>query len=258
MSRPVTTVTFDLWDTLILDDSDEPRRAAAGLLPKAAARVELIEQALATAGQEREPAVVLAASRGVEAAGRWAWHELHVNWTMQQRLGAVLSALEADLPEPAMAELVRAWEEMELNPMPDLVPGAAEMLQALADQYQLAVVSDAIVSPGRVLRTILERHDVLRYFCSFAFSDEVGASKPNRAMFEHVARETDGDLTAMVHIGDRQHNDIAGAQRAGMRAVLFVGASERSLAAHSADAVCGSLAKLPGIIAALARADGSA
>ena len=252
MSRPVKVVTFDLWDTLILDDSDELERAAAGLRPKTEARLDLIATALDESGQQVAKDKLYTAARAVEVVGHWVWHQLHVNWSVRQRLEAVLTTLELSLSAESLEKLVRAWEEMELEPMPALVPGAKEVLGELARSYSLAVVSDAIVSPGRVLRLMLDRYGLLDYFAAFSFSDEVGRSKPDRAMFAHIGEVLHEDLTTMVHVGDRQHNDILGAQRAGMRAVLFVGANERSLCDNSADAVCRSLSELPAVLASLA------
>ena len=39
-------ITFDLWDTMVRDDSDEPKRAAQGLRSKKAERRHLVWQAL--------------------------------------------------------------------------------------------------------------------------------------------------------------------------------------------------------------------
>ena len=64
-------------------------------------------------------------------------------------------------------------------------------------------------------------HDLLQHFRGFAFSDEVGRSKPHRAMFDAAARELGVPLERMVHIGDRDHNDVKGPQALGMKAVLF-------------------------------------
>ena len=38
MSRMIKAVTFDLWDTIVHDDSDEPKRKAKGLRTKKAER----------------------------------------------------------------------------------------------------------------------------------------------------------------------------------------------------------------------------
>ena len=46
----VKALTFDLWDTVIHDDSDEPKRKAQGLPDKAAARRLLAHAALTKHG----------------------------------------------------------------------------------------------------------------------------------------------------------------------------------------------------------------
>ena len=37
----IRAITFDLWDTIVIDDSDEPKRAAQGLSSKPVARETL-------------------------------------------------------------------------------------------------------------------------------------------------------------------------------------------------------------------------
>jgi hypothetical protein len=46
VSLRIKAVTFDLWDTIVHDDSDEPKRKAQGLRSKKAARRHLLWQAL--------------------------------------------------------------------------------------------------------------------------------------------------------------------------------------------------------------------
>ena len=54
-SRAIGAITFDLWDTVFVDDSDEPRRAARGLGTKAQDRRRLVQesQGLTQVGQGR-------------------------------------------------------------------------------------------------------------------------------------------------------------------------------------------------------------
>ena len=141
---------------------------------------------------------------------------------------------------------------MEVDVPPDPVPGIGEALANLAEHYTLSVVSDAIVTPGSGLRRLLENHGLKRYFTGFAFSDEVGRSKPYRDMFSAAAGQMGVDIPQMVHVGDRDHNDIKGPQALGMKAVLFsaIRAADRDLT--SADAICESHADLPAIIERLA------
>jgi putative hydrolase of the HAD superfamily len=56
----------------------------------------------------------------------------------------------------------------------------------------------------------------------------------------------------MLHIGDRDHNDIKGPHALGMKAVLFTATRDRDREHTTADAVCGSAAELPEAIRRIA------
>jgi putative hydrolase of the HAD superfamily len=135
---------------------------------------------------------------------------------------------------------------------PDPVPGVSKALADLSARYKLGVVSDAIYSPGRCLRQWLEIHDLKRYFSGFAFSDEIGYSKPHRTMFASVAEQLGVRLEEMLHLGDRDHNDIKGPHTLGMKAVLFTATRDRDKNMTTADAICERYVDLPAIIDRLA------
>ena len=94
--------------------------------------------------------------------------------------------LKRELPDDELAELVRLHEEMELEVRPDLAPGVRVALQALQGKYRLGVISDTVFSPGRALRRILEEEGLLDLFEAFAFSDEVGGSKPDEKILSSL------------------------------------------------------------------------
>ena len=71
-------------------------------------------------------------------------------------------------------------------------------------------------------------------------------------MFRSAASQLGVEVTEMVHVGDRDHNDVRGPQALGMKAVLFTAVSDADRNGTSADAVCDSHANLPGAIDALA------
>jgi putative hydrolase of the HAD superfamily len=67
-----------------------------------------------------------------------------------------------------------------------------------------------------------------------------------------VARTLGVRREEIVHVGDREHNDVKGPHALGMKAVLFVAARAADRAGTTADAVCERHADLPAIIDRLA------
>jgi len=247
VGKTIEAITFDLWDTIVDDDSDEPKRAAQGLRTKRAERRHLVYEALNTIEPIDEAAVNLAYDTA-DAAFNAVWHDQHVTWPIATRLDVVLKGLGRTLPPEAYDRVVAEHASMEVDVEPDLIEGCVEALATLSKIYPLAIVSDAIVTPGRRLRDLLEKHKVKQYFSGFAFSDEVGRSKPHRAMFASAAEQLGVDIEQMVHIGDRDHNDIQGPHALRMKAVLFTATRDVDKDRTQADAICQHYADLPGTI----------
>ena len=247
----IKAVTFDLWDTVIHDDSDEPKRAAQGLKSKKETRRQLMWEALQNEAPITQEEVWLACDT-TDAAFNHVWHDQFVTWTVPERLKIVLAGLGRTLPNPVLENVIRQYEEMEVMVAPDMIDGVAEAIAELAEDFPLAVVSDTIVSPGRCLRQWLEMNGILDHFAGFAFSDEVGHSKPHADMFAWAAGEMGVTVNEMVHVGDRDHNDIKGAQALGMKAILFTGTRDTDRDITSADAICSHHCELPGIVRQLA------
>ncbi len=253
MAGRVKAITFDLWDTLVVDDSDEPKRAARGLPPKSEARPRAVYEALRRHHDVSFETVALG-YRTATAAFHAVWHDLHVTWTLRERLAVVLDGLALGLPNDDLSSVIRELDRMEVEIPPDLVPGVKNALEALRGRYPLAVVSDAVVSSGVSLRELLAGHGLAGYFDAFVFSDEAGRSKPDPRVFELAAEGLGVELSQLVHIGDRDHNDVKGAQAVGARAVLFTAARDKDKSDTTADAICESYVDLPAVIG---RLDGS-
>ncbi|HFQ93527.1 MAG TPA: HAD family hydrolase [Anaerolineae bacterium] len=246
----IKTITFDFWDTLVIDDSDEPKRAARGLDSKAETRRRLLAAEIGRYHPEIGPERVAEAFAWANEQFNYCWKTLRVTPTVAARLSLAYTWLGLDLT-PGFAELVTAVEQMEVDISPDFLPGAAETLAALAQNYTLGIVSDAIHTPGRGLRRILERAGLLNYFTYCVFSDEAGAAKPHPRVFEMASAKLDTPLDQIVHVGDRESNDVAGPLALGMKAILFTGAVDRGSKGTQATAVCHNFADLPQIIAGI-------
>ncbi len=247
----IKAVTFDLWDTIVDDESDEVYRAQQGLRTKKEERRVQIWAALNAISPIDYEKVALAYDTA-EAGFIVVWKECHINWTVDQRIRVVLNGLKREVPKPVFDKLVEDHSVMEVEISPDPIDGIGEALEALSSRYKLSIVSDSIVTPGTGLREILQKHGLKKYFSAFAFSDEVGHSKPHRSMFDSAAKQLGVDVSEMVHIGDRDHNDVKGPHAIGAKAILFTATRADDRECTTADAICDSHHDLPGIIDRLA------
>ncbi len=249
MTKQIKAVTFDLWDTVIIDDSDEPKRKKMGLLSKPEERRNLIYQAL----QKHEnyssisKKIIDSAYDVADAAFREVWYGQNVTWNVETRLSVILKGLKCLLPSDELSELVRLHEEMELDVQPDLAPGIVDAIKELSGQYKLGVISDTIFSSGRVLRELLVRNNIAQYFSAFVFSDEAGCSKPNPSLFKQSAAGLGVEPNEIVHIGDREQKDIDGPHQVGAKGIYTTVVLDRG-PCESADAVCDDYSQLVNIV----------
>lgn len=248
----IKAITFDLWDTVFDDESDEAKRAQQGLESKPETRHRLLLAALQRHRDIARTEVDLA-YRVANAAFYKVWQEAGITWTNRERLEVLLHGFGNPLADDELDALSKEMEQLEVDTPPDILPGVKEAIQTLSARYKLCVVSDTIVTPGTGLREVLAHHDLLQYFNGFAFSDEVGRSKPHAAMFKSAQGQLDVPFEQMVHIGDRDNKDIKGAQAVGMKAILYTAKRDADRYTTSADAVCTTHDDLPGIIDTLFR-----
>ncbi len=248
----IRAVTFDLWDTLVIDDSDEPERAAQGLLPKPEARARALV-AEVQAHHNLPEGRIRAALDEANATFRHQWKVEHRTPHVAERLADVYARLEL-AHSPGFAELVETFSAMEVVVPPRMCPGALEALTVLHGRYPLGIISDAIVTPGTHLRKLLDGHGLLGFFHTFVFSDEAGASKPSPRVFELAAAGLGVAPHELVHIGDREANDVDGPAAVGARSVLYTGSVDRGSDRTRADAVCSDLTELPTLLHKLAAA----
>ena len=243
----IQAITFDFWDTLVADDSDEERRAALDLPTKPQARLQLLVDEITQHHPRLAPEQIADAFKQANAAFNEAWKKQHHTPSVAQRLQVAYDALKIKTT-PGFADVVSKVEEMEVLIPPNFVAGVNETLEQLSKQYTLGIISDTIHTTGRGLRMIMERQGILKYFRVFVFSDEAGASKPAPLVFERASKELGVSFAEIVHVGDRESNDVEGPLALGMKAVLFTGVLDRGSANARANAVCRAFSELPTII----------
>ena len=243
----IQAITFDFWDTLVADDSDEKRRAALGLPTKPQARLQLLVDDITQHHPSITPEQISEAFKYANQQFNHAWKKEHHTPSVASRLKNAYDYLNIPTT-PGFAEVVRKVQDMEVMIPPNFVPGVNETLAELSQHYTLAIISDTIHTTGKGLRTLMERQGVLQYFRVFVFSDEAGASKPSPIVFERVSKELGVPFAQMVHVGDRESNDVQGPLSMGMKSVLFTEVIDRDSKNTHATAICRQFTTLPNVI----------
>lgn len=251
----IQALTFDFWDTIAIDDSDEPKRARLGLPSKADARVQLFVEHIAHHYPDIPPRRAAEAYRCANERFRHDWHNNHHTPSVYLRLYYAYEFLGLTPPPGKFARLVRevnevarAIETMEVRIPPDFAPHVHWALQTLSQEYTLAIISDTIHTTGRGIRHLLYEQGLLSYFKHFLFSDELGVSKPSAAVFRRACLQLGLPPSMVVHVGDRESNDVEGPLSIGMRAVLYTGIVDRSSHCTHASLVCKSFLNLPQMV----------
>jgi putative hydrolase of the HAD superfamily len=131
------------------------------------------------------------------------------------------------------------------------VPDVKETLESLAESFSLAVICNTGFHGATTLRGILSDYGLTPCFKHMTFSDEAGVAKPHERIFQMTLQAVGARPEEAVHVGDSEPADIAGAKLAGLRAVLFTGASDRYAEENTAHAVFSSYGDLPAVLRSL-------
>lgn len=199
MRYPV--VLFDLDHTLL--DSDESERAAFDITMRSVG-VELTVDVFAIYDRVNQ-----ALWRRVETGA------IDPNDVKVQRFEQLLDQLDVQGDPHAMGETFVTG----LTDNGDLYPGALELLDSMAGEMQIALVTNGI---GPVQRGRIERLDLGKYLDAVSVSGELAMSKPGAAIFDHtLAALGVDDRSGVVMVGDSLASDMAGGANAGIDTIWF-------------------------------------
>ena len=150
-------------------------------------------------------------------------HDEELNATYPRTLDDSLSAEEAGrihirgicrryhLKTIRVAEAADAYAKAQQS-NPRLVPGVEELFDALRGRTKIGVVTNGCP----LQRDKLELFDLFP-LDSLAISEEVGAGKPNPAIFRYALAELGVQKATMI--GDSWENDVLGAIESGLSAI---------------------------------------
>lgn len=132
-----------------------------------------------------------------------------------------------------------------------IYPGVFSLLKKLrSSAVKLALVTDmtaAIQFEKIKLLKLANMFDVV------ITSEEAGHEKPDPIIFEICLKKLDVDAVSAIHIGDDYQRDIAGAEAAGIKSMLFI--SENKAAMRNNINIIRSFPELEGILMAMLQRD---
>jgi len=222
----IKAISFDFWNTLYYDHQIEYNRHNK--------RVNHLKEALLRNGYDGE--------LDVEGSFKFCWEHFEKIWKNDSRtlnsrelLVAGCDWLGVTLPENDINCISKYFGEVLLEHPPVLFEGVKETIPELAKHFKLGITSDTAYTSGRVLRKLLEKDGMLKYFSAFTFSDEIAHSKPHVIAFQSTLKQLGVKPDETIHVGDNEDTDIKGALEAGMKAIMFKGAYERDISFTQAD-----------------------
>jgi putative hydrolase of the HAD superfamily len=204
----IKAITFDLWNTLIINKfySEE--------------RLQFFFQFL----QEREFFIPFDELRNAYEE-RFHFSEVtfeeiefrHI-YTIDRILN-VLKEINIKISKTNLDLLREEFESIMLQDPPQLKEGVKKTLEELAPSYRIGLISNTGVTPGPILRKILDFHDILDFFDVTVFSDESSYFKPHPIMFKIPLEKLKCKAQNAVHVGDMLETDVKGANDFNMYSV---------------------------------------
>lgn len=233
----IKALTFDCWNTLIIDDGSQNTKMREYLKFVCQENgISLTDKDIAAAWIEEDilrEEYVIARNKTKNA---------------MQRTETLLEILDVQLPHPEVAQIANYFDGIALEVQPPRVPKVEEVLRVLSPRYKLGVICNGGYHSADTVKQILDAHRLLVFFKWLSFSDELDVAKPHRGIFDITVRKLECELEECVHIGDSEYSDIVGAKNAGMKAILFAGINQKYRGSTAADFVIDTYDKLSGIL----------
>ena len=99
-----------------------------------------------------------------------------------------------------------------------LIAGAKELLDYLATNYQLHILSNGFKESQYIK---LEYAGISQYFTHVVLAEECGMTKPNKDIFDFVLEKAGATSSNSIMIGDDLLADVLGAKNAGLDHVYY-------------------------------------
>ncbi|MCH7605922.1 MAG: HAD family hydrolase [Chloroflexi bacterium] len=258
MLSDLTAVTFDLWQTLLMDNRELGRA-------RAQVRLDGTHDALSRWGETYDVEHIREAYRACyRECHRIRDQQLDVSFREQVEIfiNNIDAGLVDRLNEPAIEEIARVYADSFFVHPPVAHANAQAVLRDIkAMGLRIGLISNTGMTPGATFRQFLDQQGMLQYFDVLTFSDEVKLAKPSNQIFLMTLDSLDATPAQTVHVGDHVQNDVVGAKRCGLKTIWITGFYENDDPNDpdtEPDATVGDLAEVVPAIAGLATSGAAA
>ncbi len=212
----INAITFDLWQTLILDSPELGR-------PRSEKRLRGIMDALGRDGYRFAEEEVREAFRSCYKICddvRTAEGDVTFDEQIDIFLRQIDGGLAEDISPETWVVIARRYADSYLDHPPEIAPCAEEVLGGVKRLgWKVGLICNTGSTPGVTQRVFLERAGLARYFDTLVFSDEERLSKPAERIFDLTLARLGVRPEETIHVGDHHRNDVFGAKRAGLQAI---------------------------------------
>ena len=216
----IKAVTFDLWQTLLLDNRELGRA-------RAQVRLEGARDALEKFGEPYD-------LEHIREAYRACYRHCHriregnSDISFREQVEIFINNISPDLvsrlPAETADQILQIYADSFFVHPPVPHADALSVLRGVKEMgLRVGLISNTGMTPGVTFRQFLGQHGMLEYFDTLTFSDEVKLAKPSDEIFQLTLRALGSAPGETVHVGDHVQNDVVGANRSGLKTVWIQG-----------------------------------
>ena len=216
----ISAVTFDLWQTLILDTRENG-------IARSNLRLSGTSETLRSANLDYDlTAIQQAYEKCSDYCRQIRNNHKDINFDKQVEvfIRFIDPALQEKLSRQAIKQIGKTYCDAFFSYPPFPHPNAVEVLLSIKNMgLKLGMISNTSMTPGYAFRQFLDEHSILEYFDILTFSDEVLVSKPSNKIFQRTLDELNVSPAQTVHVGDHPITDVTGANLAGLGSIWIEG-----------------------------------
>ena len=226
MDKTYECITFDLWQTLIVDQQDWGK-----------IRSDLrINSCYETLKENHIPVelehIAFAYKETYEECDELRKNGLDISFRDQvlMYLSFIKEGIVEELSESSIRKIINDYGYAFYEAPPELAKGALGILEyAQSKQLKIGLISNSGTTPGIIVKAYLEQLGILEFFHDMVFSDELLISKPSGKIFMKSLMNLQAMPEETIHVGDNLYSDIHGAITNGLSSIWVKGYDDRDI-----------------------------